>query len=66
MFIWSLLGTVPTPKTIQADSWKKALDKFGWYNAYAGSTQFRKDLDGEIKVYTAILTQLGLAKGASK
>jgi len=50
-------------KTIQADSWKKALDKFGWYNAYAGSAQFRKDLDRETKVYAEILTQLGMAKG---
>jgi hypothetical protein len=42
------------------------LDKHGWFDAYAGSAQFRKDLDGEIKVYTAILTQLGMAKGAGK
>ena len=51
-------------KTVRTDSWKKALDKFGWYDAYANSAQFRKDLDGEAKVYTEILTKLGMAKGA--
>jgi putative tricarboxylic transport membrane protein len=50
-------------KMVQTDSWKNALDKFGWYNAYAGSAQFRKDLDRETKVYAEILTQLGMAKG---
>lgn len=49
-------------KMVKTDSWKKMLDKFGWYDAFAGSAQFRKDLDGEIKVYTAILTKLGMAK----
>jgi putative tricarboxylic transport membrane protein len=53
-------------KLVKTDAWKKMLDKHGWFDAYAGSAQFRKDLDGEIKVYTAILTQLGMAKGASK
>lgn len=53
-------------KLVKTDAWKKMLDKHGWFDAYAGSAQFSKDLDGEIKVYTAILTQLGLAKGASK
>lgn len=53
-------------KLVKTDAWKKMLDRHGWFDAYAGSAQFRKDLDGEIKVYTAILTQLGLAKGASK
>jgi putative tricarboxylic transport membrane protein len=53
-------------KTIQTDAWKKSLDKFGWYNAYAGSSQFRKDLDRETKIYAEILTKLGMAKGAEK
>ena len=53
-------------KTVQTDAWKKALDKFGWYNAYAGSSQFRKDLDRETKIYAEILTKLGMAKGAEK
>src|SRR5574341_2378054 len=41
-------------KTVQSDSWKKLLDKHGWYNAYASSAQFRKDLDREIKIYAEI------------
>jgi putative tricarboxylic transport membrane protein len=49
-------------KMVKTDSWKKALDRHGWFDAYAGSAQFRKDLEGEIKVYNAILTQLGMAK----
>ena len=53
-------------KTVQTASWKKALDRHGWFNAYAGSAQFRKDLDLEIKVYAEILTQLGMARGAAK
>jgi putative tricarboxylic transport membrane protein len=53
-------------KTVQSDSWKKMLDRHGWFNAYAGSSQFRKDLDQEVKVYAQILGQLGMAKGAAK
>ncbi|OGA22546.1 MAG: hypothetical protein A3I02_15145 [Betaproteobacteria bacterium RIFCSPLOWO2_02_FULL_67_26] len=53
-------------KTVQTASWKKALDRHGWFNAYAGSAQFRKDLDLEIKIYAEILTQLGMARGAAK
>ena len=53
-------------KTVQTDSWKQALDKFGWYNAYANSAQFRKDLDRETKIYAEILTKLGMAKGMAK
>jgi putative tricarboxylic transport membrane protein len=53
-------------KTVRTDSWKNALDKFGWYNAYANSAQFRKDLDRETKVYAEILTQLGMVQGLKK
>jgi len=53
-------------KSVQTDSWKKALDRHGWFNAYASSSQFRKDLDQEVKVYAQILNQLGMAKGAAK
>jgi putative tricarboxylic transport membrane protein len=53
-------------KMVKTDAWKRMLDKFGWFDAYAGSAQFRKDLEGEIKVYNAILTQLGLAKKPAK
>jgi putative tricarboxylic transport membrane protein len=53
-------------KLVKTDAWKKMLDKHGWFDAYAGSAQFSKDLDGEIKVYTAILSQLGMVKAAGK
>jgi tripartite-type tricarboxylate transporter receptor subunit TctC len=51
---------------VKSDAWKKALDRHGWHDAYASSAQFRNGLEGEIKVYSAILTQLGLAKGSAK
>lgn len=53
-------------KMVNTDSWKKALDRHGWYDAYAGSAQFRKDLDAETKVYAQILDQLGMLKPAVK
>ncbi|MGH9255402.1 MAG: Bug family tripartite tricarboxylate transporter substrate binding protein [Vicinamibacterales bacterium] len=53
-------------KMVNSDAWKKALDRHGWHDAYASSAQFRNGLEGEIKVYSAILTQLGLAKGPAK
>lgn len=53
-------------KMVKTDAWKKALDRFGWHDAYAGSAQFRKDLAQEEKAYTQILTQLGMAKGLKK
>ncbi|MBI3045258.1 MAG: tripartite tricarboxylate transporter substrate binding protein [Betaproteobacteria bacterium] len=49
-------------RMVRSDSWKKALDKHGWFNAYASSAPFRKDLDREAKVYTEILTKLGMLK----
>lgn len=49
-------------KMVRTDSWKQALDRHGWYDAYADSAQFRKDLDVETRVYTQILDQLGMVK----
>ena len=51
---------------VKTDAWQKALDRFGWYDAYAGSAQFHKDLAQEEKAYAQILTQLGMAKGLKK
>lgn len=51
---------------VRTDAWKQALEKFGWYDAYADSATFRKDLAQESKVYAEILTQLGMAKGLEK
>jgi len=51
---------------VKTGEWKQALEKFGWYDAYADSATFRKDLAQEAKVYAEILTQLGMAKGLTK
>lgn len=53
-------------KAVRTDSWKKALDRHGWFNAYADSATFRKDLERETRIYADILTQLGMAKGLAK
>jgi putative tricarboxylic transport membrane protein len=53
-------------KMVKTDAWKKALEKHGWYDAYADSATFRKALDEETKVYAQILTDLGMAKGLAK
>lgn len=48
----------------QSDAWKKHLAQHGWFNAYADAATFRKTLDAEEKIYTQILTELGMAKAA--
>jgi putative tricarboxylic transport membrane protein len=50
-------------KMTKSDSWKKMLERHQWFDAYADSATFRKDLVQEEKVYAEILTQLGMAKG---
>jgi putative tricarboxylic transport membrane protein len=50
-------------KMVKTDSWKKILEKYQWFDAYANSATFRKDLEQENKAYEQILTQLGMAKG---
>ncbi|MBX9903053.1 MAG: tripartite tricarboxylate transporter substrate binding protein [Burkholderiales bacterium] len=50
----------------KSEAWKKQLEKHGWFDAYADSATFKKDLDAEEKVYTEILTDLGMAKGLKK
>lgn len=50
----------------KSDAWKKQLEKHGWFDAYADSATFKKDLDAEEKVYTEILSDLGMAKGLKK
>jgi putative tricarboxylic transport membrane protein len=51
---------------VKTDAWKKQLEQHGWFDAYADSATFRKDLDAEEKIYTQILTDLGMAKGLKK
>jgi putative tricarboxylic transport membrane protein len=53
-------------KMVKTDSWKKILDRYQWFDAYAGSDEFRKDLAEENKVYEQILAQLGMAKAPKK
>jgi putative tricarboxylic transport membrane protein len=54
------------PKLVKSDSWKKILAKYQWFDAYAGSAEFRKELAEENKSYEQILAQLGMAKGLKK
>jgi putative tricarboxylic transport membrane protein len=50
----------------KTDAWKQQLEKHGWFDAYADSATFKKDLDAEEKIYTEILTDLGMNKGLKK
>jgi len=51
---------------VKTEAWKKALEKFGWFDAYADSAQFRKDLAQESKLYAQLLAEIGMAKGLTK
>jgi putative tricarboxylic transport membrane protein len=53
-------------KMAKSESWKKMLERHQWFDAYADSAAFRKDLAQEEKIYEEILTQLGMAKGLKK
>ena len=53
-------------KMTKSESWKKMLNRHQWFDAYADSATFRKELAQEEKVYAEILTQLGMAKGLAK
>jgi putative tricarboxylic transport membrane protein len=44
-------------------AWKKAQERHLWFDAYADSATFRRDLGEEFKVYADVLAQLGMAKG---
>jgi len=51
---------------VKTDAWKKQLALYGWFDAYADSDTFTKDLNTEEKTYSEILTELGMAKGLKK
>ena len=53
-------------KMVKSDAWKKVLERHQWFDAYADSATFRRDLDQEAKVYAEILGELGMAKGMGK
>jgi putative tricarboxylic transport membrane protein len=50
-------------RAMKSDAWKKSLERHLWFEAYADSATFRRDLADENKIYTEVLTQLGMAKG---
>jgi putative tricarboxylic transport membrane protein len=53
-------------RLMKTNAWKKALDRHQWFDGYADSATFRKDIEQENKVYTEVLTELGMAKGMEK
>jgi putative tricarboxylic transport membrane protein len=53
-------------KMVKSESWKKILERHQWFDAYADSATFRKELAQEEKAYAEILSQVGLAKGPQK
>jgi putative tricarboxylic transport membrane protein len=49
-------------KLMKTDAWKKALAQYGWADAFADSTQFKKELMAEREVTGKLLRELGFAK----
>ena len=50
----------------KSEPWRKAMETHGWYDAYAPSATFRKDMEREIALYTKIMAELGLLKEPAK
>jgi tripartite-type tricarboxylate transporter receptor subunit TctC len=46
----------------KSEPWKRALEKHGWYDAYADSATFQKDMAAEVARYSRIMSELGLIK----
>lgn len=53
-------------RVTKSEPWRKALEKHGWYDAYANSATFQKSMEQEIAVYTRIMSELGLLKEAPR
>jgi putative tricarboxylic transport membrane protein len=53
-------------RMVKTDAWKKYLDQYEWFDAYANSATFARDLKTENEIYTKILSQLGMAKGLTQ
>lgn len=49
-------------KLVKTDIWKKALEQYGWHDAYVDSATFRKELEAEREVTAKVLRDLGFAK----
>jgi putative tricarboxylic transport membrane protein len=52
-------------RMVKSDAWKKYLDQYQWFDAYADSATFARDLKAENEIYVKILSQLGMAKGVA-
>lgn len=50
-------------KLMKTEAWRKAQERHLWFDAYADSATFRRDLVEEYKQYADVLSQLGMAKG---
>jgi putative tricarboxylic transport membrane protein len=50
----------------KSEPWRKVMETHGWYDAYAPSATFRKDMEREIALYTKIMAELGLLKEPAK
>jgi len=49
-------------KLMKTAAWKKALEQYGWADAFADSATFRKELEVEREVSAKLLRELGFAK----
>ncbi len=49
-------------KLMKTEAWKKALDQYGWADAFADSAQFKRELEAEREVTAKLLRELGFAK----
>jgi len=53
-------------RLMKTDAWKKAQERHLWFDAYADSAMFRKDMEQEYKQYAEVLAELGMARGLEK
>ena len=53
-------------KMVKTPQWKAVLEKYQWFDAYADSAAFTRDLKQESEIYAKILTDLGMAKGLTQ
>lgn len=53
-------------RLMKTDAWRKALERHQWFDGYADSVTFRRDLEQENKQYVEVLTELGMARGPAK
>lgn len=49
-------------KAVRSPSWKKSMDQYGWYEAYADSATFKRELEVERETTAKLLKELGYAK----